>query len=55
MKFSDIYQTDKKIISFEFFPPKKKEQLEKTKNLIKELSSLKPNFMTVTYLSLIHI
>ncbi len=49
MKFSEIYKQDKKIISFEFFPPKKKEKLGATKELIKELSTLGPDFMTVTY------
>ncbi len=49
MKFSDIYSSNKSIISFEFFPPRKKEHLEKTKSLMKELASLGPDFMTVTY------
>ena len=49
MKFSEIYSSKKSVLSFEFFPPKKQEKLGKTKDKIKELSKLCPDFVTVTY------
>ena len=49
MKFSELYSNKKSVLSFEFFPPKKEEQLQATKDLIKDLSTLNPDYMTVTY------
>ena len=49
MNFSEIFSNKKPVISLEFFPPKKKEDLGSTKALIERLSKLKPDFMTVTY------
>jgi methylenetetrahydrofolate reductase (NADPH) len=49
MKFSELYTNKKPVISFEFFPPKKEDQLQGTKELIKDLSVLNPDYMTVTY------
>lgn len=47
--FSNLYKANKPILSFEFFPPRKEEQLADTLALISELAELKPDFMTVTY------
>ena len=51
--FKDIFSKatleEKKILSFEFFPPKKEELLSTTEALIFDLSKLNPAFMTVTY------
>ena len=47
--FSQIFSSNNKILSLEFFPPKKIEGLESTKELIRDLSGLNPNFMTCTY------
>ena len=47
--FKEIFSQDKKILSFEFFPPKKAELLGNTKSLMTALSKYNPDFMTVTY------
>ena len=49
MNFSELYRNKKSALSFEFFPPKNESQLPATKDLIRELSSLNPDYMTVTY------
>ncbi len=49
MRFSEIYRKNKRVISFEFFPPKKQELLADTLKMIKELALYQPDFMTVTY------
>ena len=49
MTFTDIFANNSRVLSFEFFPPRNPEDLEDTKSLIKRLSQLNPNFMTVTY------
>ena len=49
MTFQEIFSQNKKILSFEFFPPKKAENLESTKSLMSNLCAFKPDFMTVTY------
>jgi len=50
MKFSEIYKkSDKAIISFEIFPPKTTNGIEKLKTVLSELSTLSPDFITVTY------
>jgi methylenetetrahydrofolate reductase (NADPH) len=47
--FREIFSQPKKILSFEFFPPKKEENLTSTTALMKQLSNYDPDFMTVTY------
>ena len=49
MSFSSLYGGEEKILSFEFFPPKKESALGSTLELIRDLSGLKPQLMTVTY------
>ncbi len=53
MKFSELFSAAKnegsKVLSFEFFPPKKRESLTVTKSLMKELNAYGPHCMTVTY------
>ena len=49
MTFKDIFSSNKKVLSLEFFPPKKESQLEETFSLIGGLAELCPDFMTVTY------
>lgn len=49
MSFSNIYAQSDFVISLEFFPPRKQEDIDVTKSLIKELSQINPAFMTVTY------
>lgn len=48
--FSEIYQkASRPIISFELFPPRDSRALDQTKQRIKKLEALKPDYMTVTY------
>ncbi len=49
MDFSKILTTEEKVLSFEFFPPKKEEALPTTFELISGLAKCNPHFMTVTY------
>lgn len=49
MRFSDLYSSEEKVLSLEFFPPKRAEGLESTKKQIVELEKSSPHFMTVTY------
>ena len=50
MKFSEIYNNpDKPVISFEIFPPKTANGIEKLKTVLTELSTLSPDFISVTY------
>lgn len=50
MRVSDILKNKKQpIISFEFFPPRNEKAAEKFEQVIKELSSLKPDFVSVTF------
>jgi methylenetetrahydrofolate reductase (NADPH) len=49
MIFSELYRCRKKILSLEFFPPRKGEDLADTERLISDLKCCRPDFMTVTY------
>lgn len=49
MDFSNIFKKQKPVLSFEFFPPKKEQSLSETETLIRDLSTLSPDFLTVTY------
>lgn len=49
MKLSEIYAHKKPVISFEFFPPKSEEGTENLFKNMKCLSSLKPDFISMTY------
>ena len=53
MKFfsdiSSLYSGQKPVISFEFFPPKSHEGLEKVKSAITQSMQFQPDFVTVTY------
>lgn len=48
MLLSSLY-SEQKALSFEFFPPRKSENIENTLEIINELSLFKPSMMTVTY------
>lgn len=50
MKFLEIYKkSDKPVISFEIFPPKTANGIEKLKTVLLELSTLSPDYISVTY------
>ena len=49
MKISDMYKEDKTLLSFEVFPPKKTSPIESVYGALKELCSLKPAYISVTY------
>lgn len=49
MKIADILNSKKVSLSFEVFPPKKKEGLESIKNTAISLTQLKPDFISVTF------
>ncbi len=47
--FTELYSAGKPVLSFEFFPPRETTAAGETEQLIKRLSALKPDYMTVTY------
>ncbi len=49
MKISDIYNTKKRTLSFEIFPPKKDTELENIDETLEVLCELKPDFISVTF------
>ncbi len=49
MRISDALNNDYPVFSFEFFPPKTPEGLEKLWSTLRELHDLKPTFVSVTY------
>lgn len=49
MHINDIFAADRTTFSFEFFPPKTDEASEELFNTIRELESLRPSFVSVTY------
>ena len=49
MKISEILNSKKVTISFEIFPPKNQEAFDSVKKTALSLSSLKPDFISITY------
>ncbi|MCH5212432.1 MAG: methylenetetrahydrofolate reductase [NAD(P)H] [Oscillospiraceae bacterium] len=49
MYISEIFKSKKPVLSFEVFPPKKTENLEKVKSTVTEISKIKVDYMSVTY------
>lgn len=50
MKINDIFNTsDRAILSFEMFPPKKTSPIESVYSKLEEICALKPDFISVTY------
>ena len=49
MKISNLLKDKKQTISFEVFPPKPNVDTANTFNAVKEISSLRPDFISVTY------
>ena len=49
MSIADILKNKKVSLSFEVFPPKKKEALESIKNTALSLTDMKPDFISVTF------
>jgi methylenetetrahydrofolate reductase (NADPH) len=49
MKIRDLYRTNRRIFSFEFFPPKTEAGLASLERTIHELRDLGPGFVSVTY------
>ena len=55
MKIREILAQGQPTLSFEVFPPKVQDKYESVEKAAFEIARLKPAFMSVTYLSLIHI
>ena len=49
MKVSDLLKDDKVTLSMEVFPPKTTTAFESVNKAVKEISALKPDFISVTY------
>ena len=49
MKLTNILNSEKCSLSFEVFPPKTDDNFESVKNAVREIATLKPAFMSVTY------
>lgn len=49
MKISEIYNTKKKSLSFEIFPPKKDSELKNIDETLSVLCELQPDFISVTF------
>lgn len=49
MKIKDMYNKETPLISFEIFPPKKETSIESIYDTIDVLSTLEPDFISVTY------
>ena len=49
MRLTELLQKEEVTISCELFPPKLGTQLENYKNIVKQMSELKPAYMSVTY------
>lgn len=49
MKISEILKDNKVTVSFEVFPPKQWDKIERTKEIVREMAKANPSFMSVTY------
>ena len=49
MKLTEILKSEKLSLSFEVFPPKTDANFESVKTAVREIATLKPAFMSVTY------
>ncbi len=49
MNFSEIYKSQSKVLSLEFFPPRNASDIAETKRLMSDLTQSSPHLMTVTY------
>ena len=49
MKITDILQSGEVTLSMEVFPPKTTTAIEKVNDAVRNIASLKPHFMSVTY------
>lgn len=49
MFIKDMYKKGKHVVSFEVFPPKKDDDIEKLYQTITELKSLNPDYVSITY------
>lgn len=49
MFIKDIFAKKKPVLSFEVFPPKKAENLEKVKSIVEKISKIPVDYMSVTY------
>lgn len=49
MRVADLFRSDRPSFSFEFFPPKTEEGLQKLYTTIEHLAELEPTFVSVTY------
>ena len=49
MKISEILKNNKVTVSFEVFPPKQWDKIEHTKEVVRELCTANPSFISVTY------
>lgn len=49
MKLSELFKQDKQLLSFEVFPPKTSTSFDNVMSAAKEIASLKPAFVSVTY------
>ena len=49
MKISEIYNSKKRVLSFEIFPPKKEEELKNIDKTLEALCDVQPDFISVTF------
>lgn len=49
MKIRDLLKTSKPTLSFEVFPPKKEMDFEPIRRAVRQISAVRPDFMSVTY------
>lgn len=49
MKIAELLKEDRRLLSFEVFPPKTDDRYDSVAEATKEIAALKPSFMSVTY------